>query len=243
MRWLAARVFRSKSAVTEPVPVLAVDGPSGSGKGTIARRVAELLGWHFLDSGALYRLVGLAALTAEIDFNDTDTLANIALGLEVRFANKGGDERIWLQDREVSAELRSEAAGAAASQIAPLPAVRAALAQLQRGFRRPPGLVADGRDMGTVVFPDATVKVFLTASLEERARRRYNQLKEKGIDVSLAAVSKDMAARDRRDTERSVAPLKAAADARILDSTDLSPEQVTHQLLDWLKQAGITPKH
>ena len=232
-----------KSAVTESVPVLALDGPGGSGKGTVARRLAELLGWQFLDSGALYRLVGLAALEADVDLTDANALADIALSLDVRFSNKAGDERIWLQEREVSDDLRSEATGRAASQVATQPAVRAALLELQRRFRQAPGLVADGRDMGTTVFTDAVVKVFLTASLEERARRRYNQLKEKGIDVSLAAVSKDIAARDRRDTERSVAPLKAASDARILDSTFLSPEEVTHQLLAWLKQVGITPKH
>jgi cytidylate kinase len=243
MRWLVTLDSSLRFSVAEDVPVLALDGPGGSGKGTIARRVAETLGWHLLDSGALYRLVALAALEAEIDLNDVDGLSEAALKLDVRFENKAGDERVWLRDREVSDVLRSEETGAVASRIAPQPAIRAALLKVQRGFRQSPGLVADGRDMGTVVFTDAVVKVFLTASLEERVRRRYNQLKEKGIDVSLAAVSKDMATRDRRDTKRSVAPLKAATDARILDSTHLSPEQVTHQLLDWLKQAGISPKH
>jgi len=242
MRWLARLGFGSTSTMANEVPVLALDGPGGSGKGTVARRLAELLGWHFLDSGALYRLVGLAALKASIDLTDASALADLAANLQVRFSNKADDERIWLHDKEVSAELRSEETAAAASQVAIQPAVRERLLRLQRGFRQAPGLVADGRDMGSVVFTDAPVKVFLTASTEERARRRYNQLKEKGIDVTFAAVSKDMAARDRRDTERSVAPLKAAADARVLDSTDLSPEQVVHQLLDWLQQAGFKPE-
>jgi cytidylate kinase len=223
---------------SEP-PVLTLDGPSGSGKGTVARNVARHLGWHFLDSGALYRLLGQAALDRGIDFDDALSLADAASGLEVRFATESGDERIWLHDREVSEELRTEATGAAASRVAIHPPVRASLLGLQRGFRRAPGLVADGRDMGTVVFADAPVKVFLTADVEERARRRYNQLKGKGIDVSLAAVSKDIAARDRRDTERPVAPLKAAADARILDSTHLNSEEVTQLLLEWLAQAGV----
>jgi cytidylate kinase len=223
---------------SEP-PVLALDGPSGSGKGTVARNVARHLGWHLLDSGALYRLLGQAALDRGIDLDDALSLADAASALEVRFATESGDERIWLHDREVSKELRTEAAGAAASRVAIHRPVRAALLGLQRGFRRAPGLVADGRDMGTVVFADAPLKVFLTASVEERARRRYNQLKGKGIDVSLAAVSKDIAARDRRDTERPVAPLKAAVDARIVDSTHLSPEEVTQLLLEWLAQDGV----
>ena len=222
------------------VPVLALDGPSGSGKGTAARAVAHQLGWHFLDSGALYRLLGLAALDREIDLGDGASLAEAAAELDVRFATKPDDDRIWLHDREVSQQLRTEATGAAASQVAAHPAVRTALLTVQRGFRQPPGLVADGRDMGTVVFADAPVKVFLTASVEERARRRYNQLKGKGIDVSLAAVSKDIAARDKRDTERSVAPLKAAPDARILDSTHLSEREVIRLLLQWLREDGVT---
>jgi cytidylate kinase len=216
------------------IPVIAIDGPSGSGKGTIARRVAGELGWHLLDSGALYRLVALAADRAGLTDAGEERLAELAAGLDVRFGTDAdGEEQVWLSGDEVSRELRTEESGKGASRVAALPGVRDALLDLQKGFRRAPGLVADGRDMGTTVFPDATLKVFLTASAEERARRRHKQLKDKGIDVSLAALSRDIEERDKRDSERSVAPLRPADDARLLDSSDLTIEEVTRKVLGW----------
>ena len=216
------------------LPVIAIDGPSGSGKGTIARRVAQALDWHLLDSGALYRLVALAAaMKGQTDASE-DELAAIASDLEVRFeVDDAGEERIWLGDVDVSTELRTEECGRLASYVAALPAVRQALLGLQKGFRQAPGLVADGRDMGTTVFPDAMLKVFLTASAEERAKRRHKQLKDKGIDVSLPALSRDIEDRDRRDSERSVAPLRPADDARLLDSSNQTIDEVTQTVLDW----------
>ena len=219
-------------------PVLAIDGPGGSGKGTVARAAARRLGWHMLDSGALYRLVGLAALGHGTSLDDAAALAAIARGLNADFDPLAGNEgRVVLDGQDVTAAIRTEAASEAASRVAALSEVRAALVDRQRGFRRFPGLVADGRDMGSFIFADAGVKVFLTASVEERAHRRYNQLKQKGIDVSLPALSKDMAERDRRDAERSVAPLRADPDARILDSTGMSIEQVVSAVLRWVAEA------
>ncbi|MBT8078895.1 MAG: (d)CMP kinase [Gammaproteobacteria bacterium] len=219
------------------VPVLAIDGPSGSGKGTIARRVASVLGWHLLDSGALYRLAALAVSDAGAENADDDRLADIAGSLEIEFeVDDHGEERIIMAGNDVTAAVRDEQTGLNASRLAAVPAVREALLALQVGFRRAPGLVADGRDMGTQVFPDAGLKVFLTASPDERARRRYKQLKDKGIDVSLPALSRDIEERDRRDAERSVAPLKPAADARVLDSSDLSIDEVVDIVLDWTRQ-------
>jgi cytidylate kinase len=206
----------------------------GSGKGTIARRVASALGWHLLDSGALYRLVALAAQRRGIELDDVGGLVELAQALDVRFTSDAfGEEEIWLEGDNVTRQIRTEECGAGASAVAVLSPVREALLELQRGFRRPPGLVADGRDMGTHVFSDATLKVFLTASAAERAKRRYKQLNDKGIDVSLAALSRDIEERDRRDSERSVAPLKPADDARILDSTGISIEDITATVLDW----------
>ena len=217
------------------VPVIAIDGPSGSGKGTIARRVAGALGYHLLDSGALYRLVALSAQKSGVSLENGAKLAHLAFELDVRFdSNEDGEERIWLGDEDVTGEIRTEEAGAGASAVAQIPAVREALFERQRAFQQPPGLVADGRDMGTQVFPDAVLKVFLTASAEERARRRHKQLKDKGLDVSLAALSRDIEDRDKRDSERSVAPLRPAEDARILDSSGQSIEAVTKTVLDWV---------
>ncbi len=225
------------TARPDHVPVLAIDGPSGSGKGTIARRVATELGWHLLDSGALYRLVALAANRDGVALDDEPRLAALAARLPVRFAVAAdGGEEIWLGDAEVSDALRTEECGSWASAVAVLPAVRTGLLELQRNFRKAPGLVADGRDMGTQVFPDATLKVFLTASAEERAQRRHKQLKDKGLDVSLAALSRDIEDRDRRDSERSVAPLRPAADARILDSSDLTIDEVCDTILVWVRE-------
>jgi cytidylate kinase len=221
------------------VTVVAIDGPSGSGKGTIARRVADRLGWHLLDSGALYRLTALAAARHGVALDDTEKLADLARSLDVRFgSDESGEESVWFEGDLVSAELRTEETGRGASTVAALQPVREALLDLQRGFRQPPGLVADGRDMGTHVFPDAALKVFLTASAEERAGRRHKQLKDKGIDVSLAALSRDIEERDRRDTQRMVAPLRPAEDARILDSSGKSIEAVTNTVLDWVRELG-----
>ena len=224
-------------SIREEPPVIAIDGPSGSGKGTVARRVAEALGWHLLDSGALYRLTALAASRSAKGKASEGELAQLAAGLDVRFGtDAAGHEQVWLEGEEVTAAVRSEECGRLASQAAALPRVRQALLGLQRGFRRAPGLVADGRDMGTVVFPDAALKVFLTASAEERARRRYKQLKDKGIDVSLPALSQHIEARDKRDSERTVAPLCAAEDARLLDSSNLTIEEVTRIVLVWAEE-------
>jgi len=211
------------------VPVIAIDGPSASGKGTVAKRVAQALGFHYLESGALYRLVALASLRSGIAADDATALARLADSLEVRFAGDG----VYLDGENVSQALYDERCGERASQVAPHAAVRGALLARQRAFRRPPGLVADGRDMGTVVFPDAALKVFLTASAEERARRRYNQLKQKGIHANLRALSRDLAARDARDTARAVAPLTRAADARALDCSSLAVDAVVEAVLTW----------
>ena len=226
--------------MTYAAPVIAIDGPSGSGKGTIARRVADVLGWNLLDSGALYRLVGLAAVREGVSLEDQQALAKVALALDARFeTDERGEERILLNGADVTLDVRTEEAGAGASVVAALPAVRQALLERQRAFQQAPGLVADGRDMGSCVFPDAELKIFLTASAEERARRRHKQLKDKGLDVSLAALSRDIEDRDRRDSERSVAPLRPAEDARILDSSGQSIAAVTQTVLDWVAELGV----
>ena len=219
--------------MAEPIPVIAIDGPSGSGKGTVARRVAATLGWHLLDSGAVYRVTAVAALRHGIALDDESALAEIAASLPVTFAeDAAGEELIRLDGDDVTREVRSETVGEYASLIAPLATVRTALLALQRGFRQPPGLVADGRDMGTVVFPDAPVKVFLTATAEARAERRYKQLKQKGFDVSLASLFGDISKRDARDAARAVAPLRPAADAIELDSTALDVASVVQRVLE-----------
>ncbi len=213
------------------VPVIAIDGPSGSGKGTIARQVATQLGFHLLDSGALYRLVALAGRGAGVA--DETGLAAIAARIGIDFGDDAsGRERILLDGRDVTAEVRLETTGAMASRVAALPAVRAALLARQHGFRRLPGLVADGRDMGTVVFADAPLKVFLTASPEERAKRRHNQLIDKGNADSLAALSRDIAERDARDSTRAVAPLRPAPDAVVIDTTGIAVADIVGQVLD-----------
>lgn len=209
------------------VPVIAIDGPSASGKGTVAQRVAEHLGWHYLDSGALYRIVALAAQRQGISWQDEAGLGALAATLKIRF----GQDEIYLDDTEVSAAVRSEEMGHGASQVAAHPAVRRALLKLQRSFMQVPGLVADGRDMGSVVFPEAGTKIFLTASARVRAERRYKQLIEKGIGVNLAEVLQDLEARDARDRQRTVAPLKQCDDARLLDTDALAIEQAVAAVL------------
>ncbi len=213
-------------------PVITIDGPSGSGKGTVAGILAKRLGWNLLDSGALYRLLAFAAGNHGVALDNEALLEKLAAHLDVQFlgATDGKPARIILEGDEVTHAIRSEAVAAGASKVAALPAVRDALLQRQRAFQEQPGLVADGRDMGTVVFPDAPLKVFLTASAEERARRRYLQLKAKGDDVSLSGLLDEIRARDERDTQRAIAPLKPAADAIQLDSTELSVEQVLERI-------------
>ena len=214
---------------TQSIPVIAIDGPSASGKGTVAARVAAALGWHYLDSGAIYRLTALAAQGAGAGWSDESAVAAMAATLDVRFA----ENSVFLAGEEVSDAIRHEAISSGASQIAALPAVRAALLARQRDFRRLPGLVADGRDMGSVVFPDAKTKVFLTASVEVRAQRRYKQLIEKGIAANILPILQDLRERDERDSQRCVAPLRQSEDARLLDTTSLTIAQSVDQILAW----------
>jgi 3-phosphoshikimate 1-carboxyvinyltransferase len=216
------------------VPVIAIDGPSASGKGTVAQAVAIALGFHYLDSGALYRLVALDAMERGIALDDEASLAAVAARLDVRF--QGGE--ILLAERKVTDAIRTEACSAGSSRVAAFGQVRTALLDRQRAFRRPPGLVADGRDMGTVVFPDATLKVFLTAGPEARAERRYKQLRDKGIAANIDTLLLDLRERDARDAARSVAPLKAAPDARLLDTTRMSALEAAAAVLDWYREAG-----
>ena len=218
--------------MTEAAPVVTIDGPSGSGKGTISRAVAQRVGWHLLDSGALYRLVAHAGSDRGLEPADVDGHARLAAGMQVVFAvGPDGSERVMLEERDVTRAIRTESAGQGASRVAVWPAVRTALLARQRAFARPPGLVADGRDMGTVIFPGARLKIYLTASAEERALRRYKQLKDKGSGASLSALSREITERDARDSTRAVAPLIPASDAEVIDSTGLTIEEVVDRVL------------
>jgi cytidylate kinase len=220
----------SQSAAT---PVVTVDGPSGSGKGTVCRRLASRLGWHLLDSGALYRLVAVSGQLAGLAPEDVGGHVALARSMDVVFgARADGEERIELAGREVTGLVRAEETGQGASRVAAWPEVRAALTDRQRAFARPPGLIADGRDMGTVIFVDAPLKIFLTASAEERAQRRYKQLKDKDSGVSLAALSREIAERDLRDSTRSVAPLRPASDAFVIDSTGVLVDEIVERVIE-----------
>ena len=212
-------------------PVITIDGPSGSGKGTVASRIAESLKFSLLDSGALYRVLGIACDRHGIDLSDPLAVANLARNLNIHFG-RSGEGSVWLDHEDVSLVIRTDLGSDMASKVGAIEAAREALFERQRAFRKAPGLVADGRDMGTIVFPDATLKIFLTASLDARAQRRYKQLIDKGIDAILPAILQDLKERDRRDTERVISPLKPAEDAIVIDTTDSSIDQVVKQVLE-----------
>lgn len=216
----------------QSVPVITIDGPSGAGKGTVCRLLAQRFGWEILDSGAIYRVLALAAIHHQIEPSDEESLIPLAAHLDVQFESTEDASKIILEGEEVTHSIRNEEVGGVASQIASLPRVREALLRRQRAFRQAPGLIADGRDMGTVVFPDATIKVFLTASAEERANRRFKELQGKGHDVKIGDLLSDIQARDERDMNRSVAPLVPAEDAITIDSTNLNAHQVFEQLIE-----------
>ena len=212
------------------IPVIAIDGPSGSGKGTIAAKVAEKLGFSLLDSGVLYRILGIAVLKGGVNLEDIDKLTSLALQMDIEFGPAGPDS-VTLDGEDVSLEIRTDIGSRMASKVGAIPAARNALFKRQLAFRKPPGLVADGRDMGAVVFPDAAVKIFLTASAEERAQRRYKQLIGKGIDAILPDLLRELRKRDRRDSQREISPLKPAEDATILDTTHQSIDEVVNQVM------------
>ena len=216
----------------DKIPVIAIDGPSASGKGTVAQLVAKKLGFHYLDSGALYRLVALKATQSHADIQDKDMLANIARNLNVLFE----DEAIYLDDKIVTGDIRTEKCGILASQLAAYPQIREALTERQRGFRQFPGLVTDGRDMGSVIFPNAILKIFLTASAEIRAQRRHKQLIEKGMNANIADLLQDIQKRDERDSNRSIAPLQQGMDARLLDTTSLTISEAQDTVLSWYNE-------
>jgi CMP/dCMP kinase len=217
------------------IPVLTIDGPSGAGKGTVSRIVANRLGWCYLDSGALYRAVGVAASWSDLDISDAAALVRCTFDTRVDFRETEQGLRVLVNGVDATEELRLETTGAVASAIAAFPEVRSALKERQRAFRQPPGLVADGRDMGTVIFPDAPYKVFLTASAEERAERRYKQLKDKGVSVTLDGLLREILARDARDAQRTVAPLRPADDAVLIDTTGLTIDEVVERVLTIVK--------
>ena len=217
-------------------PVITIDGPSGAGKGTVSSMLAKKLGWHFLDSGAIYRVLAMASVHHQIPADDEPGLLPLASGLDVNFKTVDAGIKVILEGEDVTDEIRTENVGAIASKIASLPSVREALLRRQRAFRQAPGLVADGRDMGTVVFPSAAVKIFLTASAEERAQRRYDQLKGKGFDVSISRLLTDIQARDERDVNRTVAPLMSAKDALVIDSTNLDVTQVYDKIKKFIDE-------
>jgi len=221
------------------VAVVAIDGPSGAGKGTIAHRIANQLGWRLLDSGMIYRVLGLASIQRKISSDDESALAELARDLDVIFKPAEAGLAVLLDGTDVTLQLRSEEAGMMASRVAALPEVRTALLERQRGFAQSPGLVADGRDMGTVVFPDAALKIYLTASVEARAKRRYDQLIAKGLSGNLARLSEDISARDDADMSRPVAPLKAATDAIVIDSTDMSIDEVGDLVLNLVSERNL----
>ena len=227
------------SPAINPIPVIAIDGPSASGKGTISARLAQAMGWHLLDSGALYRLVAYVALKQSVALDDSPKLESLARSLDVTFVanSRQFETDIYLNRDNVTHAIRTEQVGNAASAVAVVPAVRSALLDRQRAFRQLPGLVADGRDMGSVVFPDAKLKIFLTATAEERAKRRYKQLMGKGASVNLRDLFEEIAARDQRDSQRNTAPLKPAADAIQLDTTELSIQDVVDRILDLYRNA------
>lgn len=227
------------TAPARSVPVVAIDGPVGSGKGTISTGLARRLGWHFLDSGSLYRLVAVAALDAGANPADEAALSKIAAGLDFEFVEKDGRTVSLLAGRDVTDRLRTEEVSRLASRVAAVQSVRAAMVDRQRAFVRPPGLVADGRDMGTIIFPNADLKVYLTAGVEERAMRRYKQLKEKGESVNLPRLFREIKARDERDMTRAIAPLRPAEDAILIDSTENSIDEVLDLLYDLVKSRSI----
>ncbi|WAJ71427.1 (d)CMP kinase [Catenovulum adriaticum] len=223
--------------MAEQIPVITIDGPSGAGKGTVSKKIADKLGWHFLDSGAIYRVLALATVHHDIDPSDEESVAPLASCLDVHFKSSAdGSTMVILEGEDVSKEIRNEKVGAVASKVAALPTVREALLRRQRAFKESPGLVADGRDMGTIVFPNADVKVFLNASAQERAKRRYLQLKDHDPSVKIEQLLADIQARDERDSNRSVAPLLPASDALEIDSTSMTIEQVVDQVFSYMQE-------